>query len=74
VKDASRGNAFKVNLYQDEDKVSMNRAKVDLDRDDKWDEKWTFKPGEITRKVAPTDDENYTDNYLWKGKDGWQKR
>ena len=65
VKDATGRTAYKVNLYQDAGSSSMNRAKVDIDRDDKWDEKWTFKPGEITREVAPADDENYTQTWLW---------
>ncbi|MBT9554509.1 MAG: hypothetical protein IV100_00715 [Myxococcales bacterium] len=62
VKDAFSGAAIKVNLYQDAGQALPNRAKLDLDRDDKWDEKWTFERGSgaVTREIAPTDDENYT--------------
>lgn len=67
VKDATRGKPYKVNLYQDSGNSLMNRAKVDLDRDDKWDEKWTFDGPVITRKVAPADDESYTETYTWDG-------
>jgi hypothetical protein len=61
VKDATRGKAYKINLYSD-DGVRFNRAKVDLNRNDKWDESWTFKSGtDIERQVAPADDERYTE-------------
>jgi len=70
-KDVTSGKAYKVNVYQDDGKTSANRAKVDLDRDDKWDEKWTFDDdGSITRKVAPRDDEDYTEVWQWTG-DAW---
>jgi len=60
-KDVSKGRAWKINVYQDDPGAGVNRAKVDLDRDDAWDHKYTFEPdGGVTRKVAPNDDENYT--------------
>jgi hypothetical protein len=66
-KDALPGRPYKVNLYQDAGQKKVNRLKMDLDRDDKWDEKWTFeekdgKP-EVKRQVAPADDEQYTEEY-----------
>jgi len=71
IKDAIAGHAWKVNLYQDAGSPITNRAKIDLDRDDKWDEKWTFKSdGSIEREVAPADDENYTQRFLKQG-NGW---
>jgi len=52
VKDATKGSSYKVNLYQDKGKATINRAKVDVDRDDVWDEKWTFKSdGSIVRSL-----------------------
>jgi hypothetical protein len=72
-KDARKGNAWKINLYQDDGNSTMNRAKVDLDRDDKWDEKWTFDGKNISRKVSPNDDEDYADEYDWDGST-WMKR
>jgi len=66
-KDVTKGRPYKVNLYQDEGVGSVNRAKVDLDRDDKWDEKWTFDGPNISRKVAPADDENYSQTSVWNG-------
>jgi len=66
AKDVSKGQRYKINVYQDAGHSTANRAKVDLDRDDKWDEKWTFEPaGGVTRKVAPGDDENYTVEQRW---------
>jgi hypothetical protein len=61
------GGAWKVNLYRDEGKRCFNRVKVDLDRDEKWDEKWDFETegGEekVKRHVAPADDEQYAEEY-----------
>lgn len=72
IKDASKGRAFKINLYSDEGQ-RFNRAKVDLDRDDKWDESWTLEAdGRIERKVAPNDDENYTQRFTLEARARWQ--
>ena len=73
IKDATKGQAFKINLYADGGQ-RFNRAKVDLDRDDKWDESWTFKSAtDIERQVAPADDEHYTEVYV--ATDGaWAKK
>lgn len=68
IKDAVKGKPWKLNVYQDAGIPTANRAKIDLDRDDKWDEKLSFAPGKaITREVAPNDDENYTQRYTWDG-------
>lgn len=64
VKDAIRGRSWKVNLYKDAGEAQVNRAKIDLDRDDKWDEKWTWKGSEITREIASNDDEAYDKKFL----------
>lgn len=72
-KDASPGKPFKINLYQDAGHSQINRAKLDLDRDEKWDEKWTFDGDRVSRKVAPNDDENYTESYVWDGTASWVK-
>lgn len=66
IKDAIPGKA-KVSLYQDAGQKAPNRVKIDLDRDDKWDEKWTIedeggKP-KVKRQIAPDDDEKYTVEY-----------
>ena len=66
-KDVTTGRTFKVNVYQDDGHSTVNRAKVDLDRDDKWDEKWTFDGESITRQIAPADDESYTTTQFWDG-------
>ncbi len=64
VKDAFKGSA-KVNLYKEPD--GTRRVKIDLDRDEKWDEKWTFETKDgadkIKRQVATKDDENYDVEY-----------
>ncbi|MEZ4472387.1 MAG: hypothetical protein R3F60_16640 [bacterium] len=50
-----------------------NRLKIDLDRDEKWDEKWTVKDGAIQRDIAPADDERYTQTLWWSGS-SWRER
>ena len=70
-KDVTRGKPYKVNVYQDDGHSMANRAKLDLDRDDRWNEKWTFRDdGTVQRQVAPDDDEAYTVKEVW-GPDGW---
>jgi hypothetical protein len=66
IKDASTGSSYKLNVYQDAGEPTVNRVKVDLDRDEKWDEKYTFKGTDITRQVAPADDEQYSQTYHWR--------
>lgn len=57
----------------------VQRVHVDLDRDGRWDEKWTraLVAGrlETTRIVSPGDDEQYTETWLDRddGK-GWQRK
>jgi hypothetical protein len=41
----------------------LNRAKVDLDRDGKWDETWWMESSIVRRNVSPRDDGNYPDRY-----------
>ena len=73
VKDASKGKPYKINLYKDAGKPTVNRAKVELNRHDKFDEKYTFEPGKITLQRAPADDEQYTETYHWTG-GGWVRK
>ncbi len=75
MKDAIPGPA-KVNLYQDAGFQQVNRLKVDLDRDDRWDEKWTFDraSGEVKRQIAPADDEQYTVELFLQPGGGWAAR
>jgi hypothetical protein len=65
VKDAVKGESYKVNLYKEAD--GKRRLKIDLDRDEKWDEKWTFEDAsgqeKVKRQVASKDDENYDQEY-----------
>lgn len=63
VKDAFSSQAWKVNLYKDAGQSKVNRLKIDLNRNNKWDEKWTITGDEVKRQVAPADDENYTLEY-----------
>lgn len=70
VKDAFPGKPYKVNLYRENGASKFNRVKIDLDRDDKWDEKWSVEDDAgqevIKRQVAPNDDEKYTDEFRLK--------
>jgi hypothetical protein len=40
-------------------------ARLDLDRDGKWDEVWTIAPDGIVRAVSPDDDGRQTQKYEW---------
>lgn len=74
VKDATKGKSYKINLYSD-DGQRFNRAKVDLNRNDKWDESWTFKAdGTIERQVATADDEKYNEVWLLSGGTTWKRK
>jgi hypothetical protein len=57
IKDALGSRQVKVNVYAEGGRWA--RAKVDLDRDEKWDEKWWLEDGVPVRAVAPADDEKY---------------
>jgi len=73
VKDASHGKPYKINVYKDAGATTASRVKIDLNRNEKWDEKITFdKDGTITLERAPADDEKYTLAYHWNGT-GWMK-
>lgn len=68
IKDAFPGESAKVNLYRDAGQASWNRLKIDLDRDEKWDEKWDLENGQpAKRHVSPADDDNYTQEFRWRG-------
>jgi len=56
LKDAFPG-PTKVNVYAKNG--IWDRAKVDLDRDDKWDEKWWLKDGKIMREVSGDDSDHH---------------
>lgn len=72
AKDAVRGRPWKVNLYRDAGQPGVNRLKIDLNRNEKWDEKWTISSEggvqTVKRQVAPADDESYTVEYRLEGK------
>lgn len=68
VKDAFPRESFKVNIYHDEGNASWNRLKVDLDRDEQDDEKWTLENGmPAKRQVSTRDDGTYDREYRWQG-------
>lgn len=76
IKDAISGRSYKVNLYQDAGETRINRLKIDLDRDDKFDEKWTLSPArdDIRRQVSSVDDDKtYDEEYRLRG-DMWLRK
>lgn len=72
MKDATKGKPYKLNLYKDAGMATVNRAKLDLNRNEKFDEKYTFETSKITLQRAPSDDEQYSETYHWNGS-GWTK-
>jgi hypothetical protein len=68
IKDAFPKERFKVNVYRDGNGSTWTRLKVDLDRDEKDDEKWTLANGQPDkRQVSTRDDEQYDREYRWRG-------
>ncbi|WP_058866176.1 hypothetical protein [Chloracidobacterium thermophilum] len=68
IKDAFPGRPYKIALYCDNPGGGWNRAKIDLNRNNRWDEKITIVNGEPTkRQVASRDDESYDLEYRWRG-------
>jgi hypothetical protein len=68
IKDALPRESFKVNIYADNGSSLWNRLKIDLDRDEKWDEKWDLENGQpAKRHVATNDDEQYNQEFRWQG-------
>lgn len=67
IKDAFPSRSYKVNVYKDEGYASANRLKIDLDRDEQDDEKWTIEGSgsemTVKRQVSPRDDGNYPLEY-----------
>ncbi|HEY1817874.1 MAG TPA: hypothetical protein VGG74_36280 [Kofleriaceae bacterium] len=72
IKDAAPGASYKLDLYQDAGELTIDRAKVDANRNGKWDDKYTFAGDTITLEHAPADDEHYTEKYHWNG-NGWTR-
>jgi hypothetical protein len=66
IKDAFPNESFKVNFYREASDKTWTRLKVDLNRNEKWDEKWDLADGQPKkRQVASKDDENYDQKFVW---------
>ncbi|MCO4774250.1 MAG: hypothetical protein KDA24_29760 [Deltaproteobacteria bacterium] len=66
--DVTKGRPYRVAVFQGDGRREVTEAKVDLDRDDLWDERWIFEEaGRVRREVAPKDDENFTRFELLRG-------
>lgn len=67
IKDAFPSRSYKVNVYKDEGFASANRLKIDFDRDEQDDEKWTIEGSgsamTVKRQVSPKDDGNYPEEF-----------
>jgi hypothetical protein len=70
-----KDNGVTVEFRSDTSKGSTtwNRAKVDYNGNKKYEERWDFKGETVRRRVAPTDDENYTEEYNKNGEQ-WVKK
>jgi len=65
IKDVYPNRSYKINLYRDQGFKHCNRVKIDFDRDDKWDEKWTIdRDFIIKRDVSSRDDEVYDQKFI----------
>lgn len=68
AKDALSGSPVKVNLYDDDGDGRWDRAKVDSDRNDSWDESWTRKGEVLERKLGATGQVEVWTGAGWKAK------
>lgn len=67
IKDAFPTEPYKVNFIREGSDKSWSRIKIDLNRNDKWDEKWDLADGKLLkRQVSSKDDENYDQTFIWK--------
>ncbi len=69
AKDILDGKGAKINLYDDDNDGTWDRAKVDIDRDENDDEKWTRKDGAIERKIVASGEVKIFKNGAWIPKD-----
>lgn len=75
IKDAFPRESFKVNIYRDGNSQTWTRLKIDLDRDEKDDEKWTLANGQPDkRQVSTRDDGTYDREYRWRGAQWVEKK
>ncbi len=67
IKDAFPSQSYKVNIYKDAGFTTANRLKIDLDRDEQDDEKWTLEGSgaeiKVKRQVSPKDDNTYPEEW-----------
>ncbi len=68
AKDFTGGSGPKINLYDDDEDGKWDRGKVDVDRDDTWDQKWTVKSGTLERKIEATGEVHVFDGTGWVAK------
>lgn len=62
------GVVIELRCDQDKGYETWNRAKVDANNNKQFDETWAFKKdGTIERRVAPNDDQNYTQTFVLNG-------
>jgi hypothetical protein len=67
LKDAFPKEPYKVNFIKEGTDKGWSRIKIDLNRNEKWDEKWDLVDGKpAKRQVASKDDENYDQKFVWK--------
>ncbi len=68
IKDLKRGAGPKINVYDDDKNGTWDRAKVDHNRDDAWDESWTVKGGQVERKLESSGKVLIWSGGSWKAK------
>lgn len=62
------GVVIELRCDQDKGYTTWNRAKIDANNNKQFDETWAFKKdGTVERKVAPGDDQNYTQTFVLSG-------
>ena len=72
--DVDKKAPFKITVFQDKGHETVNRVKVDLERNGVWDEGWAFRGahGKILLKKDPAPDGKFRKIYEWH-KGSWKK-
>ena len=76
IKWVYKQDGIKAEFRSDKDKGSTtwNRVKIDYNGNKQDDERWDFKPdGSVKRRVSPSDDGNFTEEYTLQGEQ-WVKK
>lgn len=72
LEDVAPDAPYRIDLLRRGDVPIVAGARVDLDRDGRWDEVWSAGDGAVFREVSPEDDGRHTERHRWTGRT-WER-